>query len=283
MNCQRRAFTLIELLVVIAIIAILAAILFPVFAQARERARAIVCISNENQLGLAMMMYTQDYDETYPPKRVAEIGGVYVWWTAKMTSWKDAIYPYIKNSGRPYNNGQPYKDHGDTGVFSCPDNAAQWSSIVDWGFAGTGYPGDETTRFPRGYAVNNWIGENELGVNSVFWPAPGDNSGSGQMAILSTPANDILIAETRGALVDMEPEYLGYHSTADGAFVGNASDSAVVGHSHMANVLFADGHAKAEPPAATITGDMWDCMQARGQAEQNAILQAISGVPEWQN
>ena len=63
---QRSAFTLIELLVVIAIIAILAAILFPVFAQAREKARQTACLSNEKQLGLGMMMYVQDYDETWP-------------------------------------------------------------------------------------------------------------------------------------------------------------------------------------------------------------------------
>jgi prepilin-type N-terminal cleavage/methylation domain-containing protein len=59
-------FTLIELLVVIAIIAILAAILFPVFAQAREKARAISCISNLKQIGLSLIMYTQDYDEAFP-------------------------------------------------------------------------------------------------------------------------------------------------------------------------------------------------------------------------
>ena len=63
---HRNAFTLIELLVVIAIIAILAAILFPVFAQAREKARSASCLSNEKQIGLGLMMYTQDYDETYP-------------------------------------------------------------------------------------------------------------------------------------------------------------------------------------------------------------------------
>ena len=63
------AFTLIELLVVIAIIAILAAILFPVFTQAREKARSATCLSNLNQMGLAVMQYTQDYDETYPMVR----------------------------------------------------------------------------------------------------------------------------------------------------------------------------------------------------------------------
>ena len=62
----RRGFTLIELLVVIAIIAILAAILFPVFAQAREKARSASCLSNLKQMGLAWMMYAQDYDEKFP-------------------------------------------------------------------------------------------------------------------------------------------------------------------------------------------------------------------------
>src|ERR1019366_244291 len=65
MTCNRRGFTLIELLVVIAIIAILAAILFPVFAQARENARKISCVSNLKQIGTAEIMYKQDYEETF--------------------------------------------------------------------------------------------------------------------------------------------------------------------------------------------------------------------------
>src|SRR5476651_2537282 len=84
-SSARRGFTLIELLVVIAIIAILAAILFPVFAQAREKARQISCLSNMNQLGLAFMQYLQDYDEHFP--------GSYYYGQG----WAEEIYPYVKS------------------------------------------------------------------------------------------------------------------------------------------------------------------------------------------
>src|ERR1700710_3138757 len=88
---RRKAFTLIELLVVIAIIAILASILFPVFARARENARRASCQSNLKQLGLGFMQYTQDYDETYPTSN----NGHYPW------GWAGDIYPYVK-SGQVY-------------------------------------------------------------------------------------------------------------------------------------------------------------------------------------
>jgi prepilin-type N-terminal cleavage/methylation domain-containing protein/prepilin-type processing-associated H-X9-DG protein len=106
----KRGFTLIELLVVIAIIAILAAILFPVFAQAREAARKAHCISNMRQLATAWIMYAQDYDEKSP------LAG-YWWWEGWNTYgktpqflWKDAILPYIKNKQ----------------IYICPSNA--WAS-----------------------------------------------------------------------------------------------------------------------------------------------------------
>ncbi len=87
---MRRGFTLIELLVVIAIIAILAAILFPVFAKAREKARQASCASNLKQLALGILMYVQDYDEMMPREVAWDYSGL-VW------HWYDQVMPYVKN------------------------------------------------------------------------------------------------------------------------------------------------------------------------------------------
>lgn len=106
---SHKGFTLIELLVVIAIIAILAAILFPVFARARENARRTSCLSNLKQIGLGIMQYTQDYDETYPMNQYY-IGSV----SGPQVVWNGAIGPYIK-SGNVWGVG---------GVFTCPSHPA---------------------------------------------------------------------------------------------------------------------------------------------------------------
>ncbi|MEN6547316.1 MAG: prepilin-type N-terminal cleavage/methylation domain-containing protein [Armatimonadia bacterium] len=99
---QRRGFTLIELLVVIAIIAILAAILFPVFAKAREKARQSSCLSNAKQLATAVLSYAQDYDEALPPSYVAGVG-----------TWNLLLQPYIKN----------------TQILLCPSNSTHVSAL----------------------------------------------------------------------------------------------------------------------------------------------------------
>lgn len=104
MTTRRKGFTLIELLVVIAIIAILAAILFPVFARAREKARQASCLSNVKQISLAILMYVQDYDEKW--------GGA--WYTADITRqdllWNNVVGPYVKNDQ----------------IWQCPSESAQY-------------------------------------------------------------------------------------------------------------------------------------------------------------
>jgi len=157
---QRRGFTLIELLVVIAIIAILAAILFPVFAKAREKARQSSCQSNLKQIGLALIQYAQDYDETWPAYNISNLGILNV------------CSPYIKNSqvficpsSNDYTYGVNY-----TGIFTANvmtlariQYPAQCITVVDNG-KGRALLADPWVRFPPltgnnatlGHAPDDW-------------------------------------------------------------------------------------------------------------------------------
>jgi len=113
---NRKGFTLIELLVVIAIIAILAAILFPVFAKAREKARQTSCLSNLKQLGLSCHMYFSDYDENLLHYRHELPGNTSI-------SWRDMVEPYVKN----------------TQIFICPSR--QTEQGYGWNYNYLGWPG----------------------------------------------------------------------------------------------------------------------------------------------
>ncbi len=125
---MKRGFTLIELLVVIAIIAILAAILFPVFARAREKARQSNCLSNAKQIMLAVQQYITDYDQTYP---YATVRPRNAWTTPDGTSttdrlpWFIAVHPYMKNIQ----------------ILNCPSVSAQYGGGTDRDTVAYGYNG----------------------------------------------------------------------------------------------------------------------------------------------
>jgi len=115
---KERAFTLIELLVVIAIIAILAAILFPVFAQAKEAAKKTSDLSNAKQHGLGIMMYAGDYDDYYP--RMSYLTTTVLWgWTTPFT-WREGVHPYVKSATVRYQDGANFRDMAEGGIWSTP-------------------------------------------------------------------------------------------------------------------------------------------------------------------
>lgn len=218
-------FTLIELLVVIAIIAILAAILFPIFAQAREKARQISCLSNVKQLGLAWIMYRQDYDEKNPQARYNEDwqadsgtqddAGA---WSPEYT-WRWAIYPYAKNKG----------------LSRCPSN--QYSNQPDL-FRVEGRIEQANLLF-RGFSMNGaamYAGITDAGVNE--------------------PAETFMVVESRYRYPDIYPSVEDWSSFRYGYKADPTPDSAqgvLQTHAGMSNFLFYDGHAKALKPRATLT------------------------------
>jgi prepilin-type N-terminal cleavage/methylation domain-containing protein/prepilin-type processing-associated H-X9-DG protein len=111
----RRAFTLIELLVVIAIIAILAAILFPVFAQAKEAAKKTACLSNIKQINLGLQMYSTDYDDV---NALAEYGSSGA--AGPHIAWTTVVMPYIKSGDFKVNSQGVQVSTGKSGIFQCP-------------------------------------------------------------------------------------------------------------------------------------------------------------------
>ena len=225
---SRTGFTLIELLVVIAIIAILAAILFPVFAQAREKARAASCTSNLKQLGLAMRMYQDDYDGRHIPAYNFGHG----WRKCPFYIWPDFIQPYVKNIQ----------------IFACP--SGRESTFVDDPARKCAAMGEQPA---LGTKANPW----RLGYvyNEGFIDAPPALKGYNGMVCESTDvANigcpDAVIADPAGtiALADGIPSLSNavvvYRITRD-SDLGGKESKVLKRHSGGFNVLFADGHVKS--------------------------------------
>ena len=220
-----RGFTLIELLVVIAIIAILAAILFPVFARAREAARATSCRSNEKQLGTAIMMYTQDYDEVYPSGNVAVIGGM---------GWAGQIYPYVKNAG-------VYKCASDPTVSTAPIVPVSYGINVN-----VGRQAEAMLSAPANTVLMFEVLGVGADVTQLFQPDlvsvaanGGDGGGAGWIDW------SVSSAKYDTGLMGSPPR-----TTATGRTNNVLSGR----HNGMPNFLFADGHVKSAAPSRISPG-----------------------------
>ncbi len=231
-----KAFTLIELLVVIAIIAILAAILFPVFARARENARRSSCQSNLKQIGLGMLQYTQDYDEKLVKVWYGNQGYQATQADGSKYKWMDAIFPYVKSEQ----------------IFSCPsdalDNNAPYKYFKNLTASNTG------TEYGS-YRINNAYGATtaspsttppcNVSLSTLQAPAttawvfdsvgsPSQNAANGRGAWIFWPDSG---SQPNGIDPGSNPKTFGW----SGSDVGRVIER----HLDTTNVLFTDGHVKS--------------------------------------
>ena len=272
---RKRGFTLIELLVVIAIIAILAAILFPVFQKVRENARAASCESNMKQLGLAVIQYIQDSDERYP------IGSASF---NQSPNWATEILPYVKTLA----------------VYTCPDDSLNGytpsyvGAPISYGANGFEYYTGHSPNDHRFQGLFTWYDLNAAGAGSFESEQPRLD------AQIQYPSDTIMIAEKHnGDIASSNPQYgqpsgvpdvaasswfnlfTNYYGGEDTPNFGNSTttpypdgvNGAVsAAHNGRANFLFADGHVKSLIPTSTVNnsyaiysttdaGNLWDALR----------------------
>jgi len=249
---RRNAFTLIELLVVIAIIAILAAILFPVFASARAKARQTACMSNMKQLGLAVIQYIQDYDETYPggidlncsPATPCGYGGVAFTTTNNTppgTGWAGQVYPYVKSLG----------------AFLCPEDELTQNQMPAWAWMASNWLVPISYGYNSNLALMNSLPVNGSKITSspmtvMFFEVQQAMACPQQTANLDwfSPAGDFSYLEQGGELGGWNTGTQAIVAAPIGALGGQCTRYQVMArHSQNtgSNFAMADGHVKFLP------------------------------------
>lgn len=209
----RSGFTLIELLVVIAIIAILAAILFPVFAQAREKARAVSCLSNFKQLGIGFAMYLQDYDEMVLPRYNACPSTGPAPTPDAETLWTYTIQPYVKNKQ----------------IFICPSTTPTAKFADTWNTRGLPSSGYNQT-------ISGWYYITADGCGQMILPT---------LPTIQYPAKNVMFADSMpGAVADGYRGYLFGNTGLDVPYTATSAGSLGARHTQGTNLTFFDSHAK---------------------------------------
>jgi prepilin-type processing-associated H-X9-DG protein len=237
-------FTLIELLVIVAIIGVLVALIFPVFARARESARASTCLSNMKQIGSAFDLYIQDYDNIYPMSRFPDVEHMLGGCTSNgvppdddlegtSINWKRVLSVYISSKE----------------LFECPSNGHEWDI---GGFNNT--PGDETNGY---YPKSNWLPDS-YALNGSFFHEAVPPCWYGESLVrprgeseINAPASLIVVEESRYSYPDLGNWFL-FQRGPDGGEEGPYQS-----HNGSCNWLFADWHAKRLKPQNTCQPQMW--------------------------
>ncbi len=241
-SSTRLAFTLIELLVVIAIIAILAAILFPAFARARENARKTSCLSNLKQIGLGLIQYTQDYDE-----QMVLIGSASS--SACTSPWGERVQPYMKSKQ----------------VFRCPSNISEAPVACS----------DPANRVFANYVANgaNYSTAASGGfgydrpLDQVAWNDAANTIRSTSLAQIGEPTRSIVVSEYKG--------------TGNRSNIASTSSTNGMldptNHLNMTNFLFADGHVKSLRPTATMAQNNFNLWASDPVAPANVGTSNLTG------